>query len=90
MVLIFRKLSIGSPKSAVNLEPLLYEHLILGSDNKNLWYNMVLTLTCVFDLEIQTLALTADVSSIAGTVVSWKINDGYKMFSRLSGADTPT
>lgn len=74
----------------MNLEPLLHEHLILGSDSKNLWYNMVLTLTCVFDQEIQTLALTADVSSIAGTVVSWKINDDYKMFSRLSGADTPT
>ena len=45
------------------------EHLIVGSDSKNLWYNVVLTLTHVFDLEIQTLVLAADVSSvIAGTV----------------------
>ena len=53
------------------------EHLILGPDSKKLWHNVAPTTTYVFDLEIQTLVLTADVSSaIAGTV--FQIHDIFK------------
>jgi hypothetical protein len=53
----------------VALEPLTLLSTVFGSDSKNIWYNIDLTLKYVFILEIQTLVLTANASSaIANTV----------------------
>jgi hypothetical protein len=59
MMSIFGTLSIFRAQSPQWLWSLpSSEQFVLGSDSKNLWYNVVLTLTHVFDLVIQTPVLT--------------------------------